>query len=701
MASEMGPKQFIVRRAYVLYFMMCAVAVGVLGKVIYIQFVQGADLKNQAMQTTTKLKNIEAVRGNIYSHNGRLLATSVPIYEIAIDPQIPSNELFNAEVGALAKALAALYPGSFAAEYERKIREARADDKQYLVLRRNVSYADLQLIRQFPLLNKGRYKGGFICQQQNKRVKPFDVLAARTIGYERDGVQPVGLEGAYSTVLGGVSGQRLMQKMASGVWKPVSDDNEIDPKDGMDIVTTIDVNIQDVAESALMRQLEEHEAASGTVILMEVHTGRVRAIANLKRAKSGGYYEGYNYAIGESTEPGSTFKLASLLVALEDNVVELTDSVNTGNGTMRFYDRVMRDSKPGGYGKLSVEGVIAHSSNVGISRIIDQHYSRNPSQFIDGLKRLGLDQPLGVAIKGEGKPYIKTPRDSTWSGTTLPWMSIGYETQLAPIQILALYAAVANGGNIMRPVFVERVMDKGHLVEEIKPEVLRPNICSAATIEKARKALEATVRYGTGKSIRNEVYSIAGKTGTCQVGYGDPSKPVSYQASFAGYFPADDPVYACMVVVSAPSKDQYYASQVAAPIFKEVADKVYASAIEVHKTLVKQEIQAPTWIPYAKNGSQSELMSVYDALNIPYKSDAPEKDWVVTVTGEKEVSLYPRDIQPDRMPQVKGMAIQDALYLLENLGLRVEFSGVGVVLEQSILPGSQIETGQLVNLQLS
>ena len=697
---------------YIVYFAVCLFGVAIVGKALTIQLIEGGELKKKVQTRTLRDKSIDAVRGNIYSSDGSLLATSIPIYEVRFDPNADaiSDVLFAEKVDTLAWSLSELFKDRSPASYRKELISAREKGSRYHLIRRNIKYTQLKQMKNFPLFRRGKYKGGFITIQQNKRAIPFQMLAARTIGYERKDISPVGLEGAYSDVLSGIDGKRLMQKISGGVWMPVGDADEVEPEDGMDIYTTIDVNLQDVAENALMKQLVKHEADHGTVVLMEVATGAVKAIANLKRTTSGSYYEGYNYAIGESTEPGSTFKLPALIAALEDGYVDMGDIIDCGDGSKQYYDRIMYDSNhdDGGWGKITVQRILEVSSNIGMAEIITKSYSENPQQFIDHLAKMNLRDKLGIEIEGEGKPYIKNTSEDTWSGISLAWMAHGYELQVTPLQILAFYNAVANGGRMVKPKFVEKITKGRKVVKEIQTEVLNPRICSKETIEKVQSALEGVVSNGTASNLRNADYKIAGKTGTAQIAnnrggvnaYKDKSK-VSHQASFVGYFPADNPQYSCIVVINAPSRNVYYGNLVAGPIFKEVADKVYANSLEMHEELEQQKFFANSAIPYSKHGYKDNIEQVFSALDIPVKSSAGDENWVVTSTQSKGVQLAPRAIRENLVPNVVGMGLRDAIYLLENQGLRVKISGAGVVKSQSLTAGERIQQGQQIQIELS
>jgi cell division protein FtsI (penicillin-binding protein 3) len=700
------PNKELMNRSYLVYFSMVLLSLAILGKALYIQVWEGEYWREKAENLTTVFRDIDAVRGNIYADDGSMLATSIPIYEVRMDMNADglTDEVFNENLDSLSIRLSELFQDRPAVEWKRELRAARVGGERYHLIKRRVKFHQMKAMRDFPIFRLGKFKGGVIVLQQNKREKPFRMLAARTIGYEREGTSPVGLEGAYQAQLGGVSGKRLMQKISGGLWMPINDENEIEPQDGYDIHTTINLNIQDVAENALLEQLQRHDAHHGCVILMEVETGEIKAIANLSKDEDGDYWEYYNYAIGESAEPGSTFKLASLVTALEDGYVALTDSVETGNGRAEFHGEVMRDSREGGYGKLSVKEAFAHSSNIGVMRIIEKYYSKEPEKFIKGLKRMHLAEPVGIEIAGEGMPLIKDPSDKSWSLITPLWTSIGYEVKMTPLQILTFYNAIANDGEMVKPKFVKKITDKSSVIEELPTEVLVERICSEKTAKEARKLLEAVVNEGTATNLKNNNYEIAGKTGTARIansneGYG---KKITYQASFAGYFPADNPKYSCIVVVNAPNRSSYYASHVAGPIFEEIADKVYATSINIHEELKRQEdITALTYIPVSKNGMQQDLFTVFDGLNIPIESSNPDNKWVITQTGESKVKMDRRSITENLVPNVRGMSAQDAVFILENAGLIVSIRGRGAIKEQSIEPGERITKGQRITIQLS
>lgn len=692
------------------YFFICLFGIAILFQAARIQLVEGDFWKKKADSTTTDYRKIEAIRGNIYAADGSLLATSLPIYEVRMDVNAGSltDKVFYGGVDSLGWNLSQMFKDKSAKDYTRMLKVARKDGERYLLLHRDVSYSQLKEMRQFPLFRMGRYKGGLIVIQKSRRERPFKILASRTIGYERDGL-PVGLEGAFDKYLAGISGQRLCRRLSGGNWMPLhpdNDENEVEPQDGKDLISTIDVNIQDVAEHSLLTQLAKHNADHGCVVLMEVQTGAVKAIANLSRGEEGIYSEKYNYAIGEASEPGSTFKLASLIAAIDDGYADITDSVSTENGTTRFYDRVMRDSHEGGYGRVSLQRAFEVSSNVGISKVIYRNYSKHPQAFVDRLISMHLDRPLGLQIPGESSPKIKTTKSKDWYGTTLPWMSIGYEVKCTPMQILSLYNAVANNGKMVKPMFVSEIQQKGKTIEKFAPVVLNESICSSTTIAKVKMALEGVVERGTATNLKNPNYKIAGKTGTAQIADGKSSyknsEKVRYQASFVGYFPAENPKYSCIVVINSPSNNVYYANLVAGPVFKDIADKVYSSRLELHQDIEKQMLNPDYNIPLAKAGYQKETVKAYSALKIATSALTSSKAFVCDAEiKNKTVELNEKSFDDSRVPDVRGMGLMDAVYLLENRGILVKVLGKGVVRRQSLEAGSYYEKGVQMVLELS
>lgn len=630
---------------------------------------------------------IKASRGNIFADDVEksALAISIPIYELRMDLLAVKEDVFNDEVDSLAIQLAKVFGDKTTTDYRNELIAARNAKKRYYLIKRNISYAQMKEVKEMSILKRGAYKGGRIIIKQNERARPFNLLAARTIGYFNEVDTVVGLEGCYKDYLRGTNGVQYMKNVGGGQRIPISDEYLVEPKNGMDIYTTIDVNIQDVAERALLKQLQEQNAQHGCAVLMEVKTGKIKAIANLSKDKNGNYREMYNHAVGRATEPGSTFKLPSLMVALEDGKVKPSDLYNTFDGTIKYYDRVMRDAHEGGDGVIPTSKGFALSSNVVVSQVINNGYKKDPSKFIQGLRDMGLGEKLGVEIKGEGKPYLKDRTDSTWSGVSLPWMSIGYETKFTPLQLLTFYNAVANNGKMVKPQFVKEIRDGSRLVKKMEVEVLKERICSEKTIKEAQKLLELVVEEGTGRNLKNEQFKIAGKTGTTQLadganGYGGNSG-VRHQASFCGYFPADNPKYSCIVVVAAPTKS-IYGNVVSGTVFKEIADKVYATDIEMARD---KSVLAKTHAPVSKSGFADDLNKVFKELGVVASIANPDAQWVTTSAQDSTIKTQKRTI--GAMPNVVGMGLKDAVYLLENKGYLVKVNGNGYVKEQKIIEG--------------
>ncbi len=697
-------KSDILWRIYLVYFLSVAFGLLILVRVVYIQFIEGDRWRELARNSTMRYVSIDAVRGDILADDGRVLATSVPVYEIRMDLHrgVVTDEVFNQGVDSLAHQLSLLFRDRSQAEYKRVLTKARRNQERYFLVKRNVSYHQLVELRTFPVFRLGRFRGGLLVVERNRRETPFKSLALRTIGYEREGVY-VGLEGAYREYLEGVQGKRLMQRISGGNWMPVNDENEIRSKNGKDIITTININMQDIAENALMKQLQRYGAKHGTAVVMEVATGKVKAISNLSRKPSGFYEETFNYAVGEAAEPGSTFKLASMIALLEDGAISPNDLVETGNGQVRFSDRIMRDAKDGGFGTITAKEVFSLSSNVGTSMLVDAKYRKNPEKFIQHLSRMGLDKPLGIEIHGEGKPYIPNPEETAWSQVTLPWMSIGYNVLLTPMQILSFYNAIANDGRMMKPMFVEEVRQTGKTLKKFEPQMIMRSVCSASTLKIVQDMLEEVVESGTASSIKPDAYHIAGKTGTAQVassgGYRSRDRVV-YRASFAGYFPADNPVYSMIVVIHDPKGWIYTGSQVAAPVFREIADKIYATQLNVNDNYLETPILAS--LPDAILGRKDDLVNIYDVFDPRVHFEKHDLTWgMARINGSDTVVVAEREFIPNLVPNVVGMGLKDALYVLENAGLRVRFSGRGKVRTQSLRPGIRVVQGNEIVIRLS
>jgi cell division protein FtsI (penicillin-binding protein 3) len=690
-------------KSIVSYLILVLFALAIVGRILYIQLKEGSKLRELGMKRTVEEKQIDALRGNIYSIDNSLLAVTIPKYEIRMDVvSNKSDRFFNANVDSLAFNLSKLFKDRSKWEYKKLLTTARKKRNYYLLIKKNVSYKQFIELKKFPILRMGRNKGGLIAIKSNMRELPYKYLAKRTIGiynYEV-GDYVVGLEGAFNETLKGTYGKRLMQKIEGGTWMPVDPANEIKPTNGNDLVTTIDINIQDVAENSLRQQLELHKADHGCAIVMEVKTGEIRAIANLGREKDGSYSEKFNYAIGEATDPGSTFKLASILVALEDGLVNLEDTVDTERGSVRFYNATIRDAHMIDDGILSVRRVIEASSNVGIAKIIWENYSDKPQKFIDGLYKIGLQNKLDIPIQGEAAPYIKNTQDKSWSGISLPWIAFGYELKITPLQLLTFYNAIANDGKMVKPLFVREIRNNSKIIQKFDPTLINENIASPKTIALLQSMMEGVVLRGTARNIKNNYYSIAGKTGTAQIAQNNKGfNKTNYKASFCGYFPAEDPAYSIIVSISNPRSGQYYGNIVAAPVFKNISDRIYASQIELSINNDNTPTAASPALYYRVSKSD-ETAFLFDKMASKAEIDIGS-EYVVGLPKGDSVHFAPRRISSSRVPKLTGMTAKDAVYLLEEMGLKVTLIGSGFVMEQSITAGTEVHKGGKIVLKLS
>jgi cell division protein FtsI (penicillin-binding protein 3) len=701
----MAAREEIVWRGALVYFAIGLLAVVLLVRILILQYVQRGKWADMSEKYVFKTAEVQANRGDILTSDERLLASSVPYYTIYMDTRSSgmSSDTWSSGINGLSAGLAQLFPDKLASGWKSAISEARRKGDRYFLIERKVDYETLKKVKGLPIFKEGQYKGGMVAQAEDRRIRPGGELAARTVGYLNLGSEgnEVGVEGAFDKDLAGKNGVAIKQRLTGGDWITVEGPNSVESRDGNDVITTLDLDLQDVATTALMNQLKKNDADHGCAVLMEVSTGNVKAIVNLGLQNDGEYHETYNYAIGESTEPGSTFKLPSLMAAIEDGVIDTSDIVDTGNGSVKYYDRTVTDTKQ--HGIITVKQVFEESSNVGTSKLIYEHYKDRPKDYVNRLYAMRLNKPLGLQIKGEGEPLIRYPGDKLWSGVSLPMMSYGYEVQLTPLQVLAFYNAVANDGKMMRPLFVTAVMRNGRIIKSYDPEVIINSIASRPTIRKAKKMMEGVVERGTATNLRNSNYKIAGKTGTAQIaknkyGYKTNAK-ISYQASFVGYFPAESPLYSCIVVVNSPSNGVYFGNVVAGTVFKEISDKVYATRFfRDFKPDKKDEIKPSA--PDAGNGYRADINEVLKNLDVRYRRTSDD-DWVATRESGDTVSLAGIKIQEGLVPDVRGMSLRDAIFLLENTGLRVKVNGKGKVLRQSPEHGARYNEGTIVSLEMN
>lgn len=696
----MNIKKSILIRVRIAFLAVLVFAVCVGAKVGHIQVAEGEKWRKMSEDIMFDFRKVPATRGNIYSDNGSLLATSLPFYKVAIDPTLASKEIFNSGVDSLSMHLAGYFKDRSASEYKELLKDARATGKQYVVLnRKKINYQAKKEMSTWPIFRDGRYRGGAIFEKLDVRYRPFTNLSQRTIGYVNEEGQGVGLEFSFDKALGGQDGEALFQKIAGGTWKPVFDGTNVKATDGLDIQTTIDINLQDVAETSLYRHMLQHDADEGTVVVMEVETGHIKAISNLTRGTGNTYHEKFNHAVGGSIEPGSTFKLMTMIALLEDTDIELTDSIATGNGEVTFYKDKVRDHHDGGYGTITVQQAFELSSNVAMAKLVDKHFRSRPQVFLAHIDRAKLSKPLGVQIAGEAYPKIKRPTDKGWSGITLPWMAYGYGLEMSPLHTLALYNAVANNGRMIKPVFVTSIGQADQVVENFETETITNRICSGNTLNQLKILLEGVVENGTAKNLRNSHYRIAGKTGTAQI-LENGKYTKKYITSFVGYFPAHAPKYTAIVVVKNPKGAQQYGNNVAGPVFKEIADNIYSRDINLHLAMDGTVLQEPGVFPVIRAGKQEELTMLTNELGVSTHS-AIEDEWVKASRTGSAVTWKKNAVMRELVPDVTGMTFRDALYLLERSGLVVIHEGIGRVTGQSLSPGAKALKGSRILIKLS
>ena len=700
-------------RFWFTFIALSFVGLGVLWRIVAIQTIEHDHWTERGVEFEHSIRTIVPARGQIQARDGSLLATSIPVYDLRWDSKSEAInwDNFDEKRDSICLGFAEILGGT-TEKYEGLIDKAIERGSRSAKFASKVPFTDYKELKSIPFVKEGRNKSGFVFERKEVRRKPFGQLAGRTIGIDRES-QRVGIELSWNQELGGTEGKQMQKRINGGAWLPVTDDFIVQPQEGQDVITTIDMHLQDMASSALKTQLVRHDAEWGVVVLMEVKTGYVRAITNLKRFENAegiaNYYESYNHALGKAIEPGSTFKLASLITCLESGKIAITDSINTGNGEALFHDRRMRDSnwKKGGHGKITLRECFEMSSNIGSALAVKQCFGLEPQKFLDGLKRIGVTQPLGINLVGEGTPKIySTVGQGDWSGISLTQMAIGYEVTQTPLQTLALYGAIANGGKMMRPIFVTETMSKGKVVNSFGPVVLNEKICSKKTLRSCRLMLEGVCLpdgEGTASGIfENRPYTVAGKTGTSRIAEDGGYASGRYRASFTGYFPADDPEFVCIVVIADTRSGNYYGSTIAAPVFRDLADLIYATDPSFHEVLEEPLLSEENrHLPTSKNGAKEVLLKLYDYLEIPFKDFSGEEDWVRVITSSDSVKLTARKIGKHTTPDVRGMGLRDALYLLENAGLEVIYNGTGTVKKQSVPPGTPFKGDNKIRIELS
>ncbi len=704
----MDVKRDILWRVYLSYILVILACVAILGKAFYIQQVQGKYWRGLSDSLHQRIVDIPAARGTIYSEDGQMLSTNIPQFDIYIDFRVEplhekNGKMFRENIDSLSICLSGLFKDQSAEWYKNNLTKAFEASEGNYELRKKISYPDYLLLAKFPLFRFGRYKSGMIAQEKNFRLNPYENIGYRTIGLARD-ENKVGLEKSYDTVLSGRNGRQLVRAIAGGVTVPVQEGEfEIAPETGKDIVSTIDVFIQEVAENALMKMMIQQDARSGVAMVMEVKTGKIKAIANLGKVGEGKYAEDLNYAT-RATEPGSTFKLVTLLSALDEGKVTLDSKVNLEGGLWAYAGRNIKDAEAHGKHEATVLEAFEESSNVGMAKIALNSFSNNVNQYYKHLSRLRLDSTSGIDLMGEGRPQVTKPGDPLFGPTTLPWMAFGYNIAIAPIQTLTLYNSIANDGTMMRPYLVNAIKEEGKVLRSFSPKAYPVKVCSANTIRDLHIALEGVCTNGTAKKLFvNSLYKVGGKTGTALVADGNKGYAESiFQSSFIGYFPADNPQYTCaVIIINHPHQPNHFGASVAGPVFKEIADRLYSTYIQ-NKLNVVPSFNIKDSQAYNYAVSKISLQKIAKQLSISYQdSSANNADWVKVSGAGKNAMVRQQVVSDSTMPDISGLKLQDALWMCEKKGLIVKCVGKGKVVKQSIAQGAYIQKGQQIQIELN
>lgn len=693
----MDRKTDLLKRVYLVMAVFILVGVFLFARVYKISIIEGDKWRAQGDSLYLKFFDIEAERGNILSDDGSFLATSIQFFDIRVDLNSSGMKTsdFEDNIDSLAICLSKYVdPTRTSVQWKNFLIQQKKAGSRWTLIKTKATYKEMEMIKKFPLLRLGHNKGGLILEKRIERQKPFKHLANRTIGEYRNNAQMVGLEGYYDQYLKGEQGKIARYKTGVNTWLPANDLTEILPRSGSDIHTTLNIGIQDVAHSSLLNALEYHQADNGVAIVMEVETGAIKAIVNLRKSSNGGYAEIYNDAVGSAIEPGSTMKLATMMALLEDQKVDLDESVLLGYGQGQFCNRIIHDSEPHEFKETTARHAFEISSNVGMARLVTDKYkkSHEEAKFIARLRQFHLDKSTGIEIKGEADPFIKDAyaTKDKWSCLSLPWMSFGYELSMTPLQIANFYNAVANNGRMMKPYLVSKIQKGTKIEQQFSPVVLDDAIASQATIQAAHRLLEGVMLNGTGRKIKLP-FAVAGKTGTSQTNYSDKSASrTKYQSSFAGYFPANNPKYTCLVMVNNPTKNGFYGSKVAGPVFREIALKCMNRIPEY----VESEIETSNSIPKYRRGYNLDYENILTQLNMPYNSIHGSEFSILTSTNDT-LELKGQATSNEKVPNVESMTLRDALYLLENKGYEVVSSGLGRVVDQIPKPGEYAKENRI------
>lgn len=693
-------------RVLLIYVLMLVVGVAIVAKIVVIQTVDREELLESARKADIRIVKVQAVRGNIFSKNGTLLATTIPVFDVYFDPVAVPDDRFKNEIGALSDSLAKMLKTNTKSQFVNKFTKARNENKRYVRIAKKLKMDEYERIKTFPIF-KEKLGNGLIAEKQLVRERPYGDIAMRAIGYVNynDTLRPVkvGLEGAYDTCLNGRDGLQMRRRVNGGRFIDVPASTNVTPRNGKDIYTSIDAKIQDVAEEALRRCLMENEAMQGCVIMMDVKSGFIEVMASLKyNPKKKKYEESYNFAIAENVEPGSTFKAITMTALLENDPHFNVDRVlNLGNtGKMKFHNRIMTDSHVVGEGHPTIKQCFWESSNIAFGYLTTEAFENNPQRFIDLIYKTKINEPLNLDIKGEGKPYIKSTDSRLWSKVSLPWMSIGYELTVTPITLLTYYNAIANNGRMVKPQFVKEIRRGNEVVQRFDTIVINEQIASPRTIKTLQSLLRGVVENGTAKALNKCAFQVAGKTGTAQIASNGSYNKKNYTASFVGYFPADDPKYTCIVVISNPMGGKYYGASVSAPVFKEIAEKVYATELGIKDETSSYPANADKYTK-ASLAYYEDVNDYCTMAGVRMVDGELSSEWVkVTPSVNGGVTIKSADLAKDVVPDLTGMNVMDAVYLLETMGWKVGFSGKGLVESQSVKAGTELEKGKVIVLKL-
>jgi cell division protein FtsI (penicillin-binding protein 3) len=692
---------------------MLIFGVAIFAKAFFIQNVEGKYWKIVSDSIQLTYKDLGAVRGTIYSEDGKMLSSSIPFFDIYLDfgaqgIQEKNGKRFKEYVDSIAIDLSNILQQKTTAGYKRELLAVFYNKERYHLLQKNIDFNQYKALKNTTFIKLNKNKSGFRFEEKEKRLAPFGMLARRTIGLSREYIGEdgklvninVGLEKTYDSLLKGVSGKRLVRRISGGATVPVEEGLEVESQNGKDIISTLDVNIQNVAEQALLKVMEANECLNGTCIVMEVKTGKIKAIANLGRnLTTGEYAEDFNYAVNRS-EPGSTFKLMTMLALLEDQYTTLNQHINIEGGRWDYKGRTVKDAEGHVRSDVTVQEAFELSSNVGMAKLAITYYSNNPKKYLKHLERLHLTVRSGIDLKGESFPLIPNPDRKDWSATSLPWMSFGYNVAVSPLQTLMVYNAVANNGKMMRPYLVNSIVQEGRVIKSFSPVTVEESICSATTLKQLKICLEGVIKRGTGKRMSNEFYTLAGKTGTAMVANGNKGYTEdTYNSSFAGYFPAENPKYSCIVMIkNKPHAIRYHGVEIASPVFQDIANKLFTVDSDLYSSFRQRKQVDSSKIE--SNGSSKDFKKIAASLNSRLNQDKSKGDWSKMRIDKKEFVGSTWNVKYEVMPDLTGFGLKDALEIMEKQQLQVIATGKGKVISQSIQSGTSIQKGQTIYLTL-